>query len=126
MSATAIAAIALFLAIAIGAWVWSGRQGERAASSWAIVQGRVVESRVEPQNEPGGGRPSIRYVVRIAYEYEVAGKTYRSDRVRFRGSVLHATPATAEAERARHPLGSTVTVRYDPARPAAAVLEIAP
>ena len=73
-----------------------------------------------------GGRPNIRYVVRIAYEYEVTGEKHRGDRVRFRGSVLHPTSAAAEAERARHPLASTVTVHCAPVRPAAAALEIAP
>jgi hypothetical protein len=126
VSETAIVALALIVAIAVGAWLWSGRQAERAAASWARGEGRIVESRVEPQNEPGGARPNLRYAVRIAYEYDVAGKTYRNDRVRFRGSVLCATPAEAEAERARFPVGATVAVRYDPARPAAAVLEVAP
>jgi hypothetical protein len=108
---------------AIAGWfVFRDRRQRRAALSWPATTGRIVESRVEPKTLPGD-RPTIRFAPRIAYEYSVDGRAYRSGRVAFGDVFWSLAPQAARAKVARYPRGAQVTVYFNPRRPQEAVLE---
>jgi hypothetical protein len=111
---------------ALAAWfVFRDRRRGRSALSWPATQGRIIESRVEEKCLPGD-RPNVRFAPRIAYEYVVDGRSYRSERVAFGEVFWSLAPQGAAAKVARYPAGSEVTVYYDSQRPAEAVLERGP
>lgn len=122
MTATVVT-IALVVLI-VATLVHVATQKRQARESWGTAEGRVVESIVEARNPPGTDRPSVRFGARVVYDYTVAGKAYRSERVSFDGTLWRETRAAAEADRARYPEGAKVTVFYDPERPERAVLDL--
>ena len=82
--------------------------------SWSQTRGTITQSRLEsslPGSQPRKGAI-------FAYEYEVDGQTYRSDRYSF-GSV--GGDRTVGIKRFRR--GDAVIVHYDPRDPSVAVLE---
>jgi hypothetical protein len=110
---------AILMLVAIAAWMKAA-----AARRWPTVPGRVIESRVEDVRRSDGGH--IVYA-RIAYEYALGARVYRSNVVTFGQQQLksgtEAARRKAEAIVARYPLGSTIVVRHRPSDPADAVLE---
>lgn len=117
-----IVALAVVVALVLGAWIWQQQSRERAAS-WAATEGRIVANTVEPVAAPPASRSPPTFVVAVRYEYAVGGQTYRGSRVAFRTPTPFANAAAADRDRARYPEGATVTVYYDPAHPAESVLE---
>ena len=122
MTATFVS-IALVVLIVL-VFVYTAMMNKRARQEWATADGRIVESRVEARNPPSADRPSIQYGARVVYEYTVAGKAYRSERVSFDGTFWRPTPEAAEADRARYAEGAKVSVFYDPQQPQSAVLDL--
>ena len=99
--------------------------------SWASVKGSVVQTQVltEVLQGPDPTRTSspIEYYVSVEYTYDVEGSPYVSSRYSLgggsRATDLYSERAEAEAEAAeRFPVGSALTVRYDPKEPTSAVL----
>jgi hypothetical protein len=89
------------------------RQGN-ASRSWPTVPGRVLSSEIR-RGQKGNISPAI------TYRYAIAGKDYTGTRASFAGT-------TGQAESSRlvnaFPVGAAVSVAYDPADPASAVLEV--
>ena len=107
---------ALFLAlgvICIAGSVYTLSHGADQ-DSWSQTRGTITRSRLE--SAPPGSQATTRKI--FAYEYEVQGQTYRSDRYSF-GSV--AGDRTVGIRRFRR--GDAVIVHYDPRDPSVAVLE---
>jgi hypothetical protein len=98
------------ICISSSAYVLLRSSGDDA---WHETEGAITLARLE-RTQPGGQQ---RQRALFAYEYEVDGKTYRSDRYSF---------ATLGGERtvgiAHYSRGDTVTVYYDPDHPSTAVL----
>lgn len=86
----------------------------REARHWPIARARVVEAKIN-RNSKGGRWATVRYA------YEVRGARHQSSRLSFVQTNL--TGPQADAVLARYPAGAEVEVRYDPQRPAYAVLE---
>jgi hypothetical protein len=108
---------------ALAAWfVFRDRRRARAARAWPATSGRIVTSSVEEKRLPGD-RPNVRFAPRVAYEYEVEGRRYQSERIAFRDVFWSLAPQGPAAQVARYPEGAAVTVYYDPQRPQDAVLE---
>jgi hypothetical protein len=122
MTATFVTIFAVLLVVAV--FLYTATMNKRARASWAAVEGTVIESRVEARNEPGADRPNIRYGARITYQYDVSGRTYHAERIRFGGTSWSPVREVADREAARFPVGAKVTVHYDPQRPESAVLEL--
>lgn len=122
MTATFVSIVAVVLIMFV--FVYTALMNKQARETWATTQGVVVESRVEARNEAGADRPNVRYGARIAYEYVVNGKTYRSERVSYEGTLWRPTREAAEADRARFAEGQKVSVFYDPEKPERAVLDV--
>lgn len=104
-------------------WLVSKRKTQadtlRAASTrWPGTVGRVLKSRVEVS---GGDHTSVRpYVL---YEYLVAGQRYEGQQIRA-GDKFMTTYTSRQAYDTvdLYPVGSEVTVYYDPANPSESAL----
>jgi Protein of unknown function (DUF3592) len=117
-----IAGIALF---GLGLFLISnGRNRNRVgreSEHWPVADGKVLASIVAKKSYPPTG---IFHVPRVRYSYAVAGQHYEGDVIcpgieQFGlGSELQA-----HAKADQYPVGENVSVHYDPADPAVAVLE---
>jgi Protein of unknown function (DUF3592) len=84
---------------------------------WSSAPGRIMHSSVINRK----GRYNLaNYYVR--YEYEVRGRKYTGDRVRF-GGAINANPADARSTVFRYPKDREVIVFYHPRRPNVSTLE---
>lgn len=98
----------------------------RRSEAWPRTSGEIVHAEVEEhvtvRRDKDGERTStdISYASNIAYTYRVAGREHQGQRVRWDWELERTD---AEATVARYPVGSGVTVYYDPDDPANAVLE---
>jgi hypothetical protein len=99
----------------------------RAAREWPSTAGKVVVSQAEVRevkvmdsDREGGFRMEPRNFANVVYEYSVAGKKLRNNRVSIgedRGDFQVAET------RAKYPVGTIVTVYYNPRHPNQTVLE---
>jgi Protein of unknown function (DUF3592) len=114
------------LALLLGAAVYKTLQ-VRAARAWPSVAGKVVVSgaemrdvRVMDSEREGGFRTEQRNFANIVYEYPVAGKKLRNNRVSIGEDLGNFGVAETIA---KYPVGAIVTVYYNPRHPNEAVLE---
>jgi hypothetical protein len=122
--------LGVFLLVFIGAGIYAlslyGREKKKGTETqtWPAVSGRVVEAYVaeDVQVDSEGDRNRV-FAPRVVYEYEVNGQTYRGDRLRIGIESFIGSRRRVEQELARYPVGSAVTVYYNPANPAEAVLQ---
>lgn len=111
--------------------LWRGWGSE----SWPTVQGQVVSSEVDfskvddeiPANDMNRNQVKDRvnyevwYPV-VKYSYSVDGQTHESEQIAIVGETFN-TRDEARTEADQYPEGSELTVYYDPANPADAVLK---
>jgi len=114
MAVLAVGAIDLVASIGLMVFALTLPRRIAAAQHWPLTQATVVASHVRAT-----GRGA--YVPLIQYRYAVQGETHESSLYRFGGWATR-TRAEAEAAVAAHPAGGPIEVRYDPARPAFAVI----
>ena len=114
------------LGLLLGAAVYKSLQ-VRAAREWPSAAGKVVashaevrETRVIDSDREGGYRTEQRNYANIIYEYSVAGKTLRNNRVSIGEDLGNFQVAETIA---KYPVGAVVTVYYNPLHPKEAVLE---
>lgn len=90
-----------------------------ASKYWPAARGVVIKSWLgsETATEDTDEVPYD-----VIYEYEVAGRGYLANVIRF-GSPKQADPSWAREIAARYPVGASVTAYYNPRRPQVAVLE---
>lgn len=114
-----IGLVVVLLGVDIYLVVWLLRSWlhARASQQWRTTPGRIVSATRKELR----GRPP-QYLTRVSYAYAVDGREYQGDAIRFadQGSF---NDAEAQAILDRYKPGTEVTVHYDPARPARAVLE---
>ena len=124
-NASIVTALALFSAV-IALFGFGLKRQAAAADGWAQTKGRVVTSKTE-QFVAGVDRISAprRNLLRqrVIYAYTVAGVGYSSDRVSFGARTASSMPGMEQAIVRRYPVGTAVTVYYDPANPSQAVLD---
>lgn len=99
----------------------------RAAAHWPSTPGKVVVSRAEVRtvqtfddNRSGGRGTEKRNFAKIVYEYTARGRKLRNDRVSIGEDLGNFEVAETVA---RYPVGTIVTVYYNPMKPDQAVLE---
>ena len=90
----------------------------QASPQWPQAQGVIEQSQVAESKTKG----KTNYYADIRYQYDVGGTVHSSDRVAF-GGYQSPDRAPHEAVVARYPVGSAVTVFYQPEAPELAVLE---
>ncbi len=112
---------------------WRGWKQASAARNWPQTPGRVVESgiretavRARRQTSAASTRQATRYAPHIVYAYTVHGASYQGERLRFGPVTLSSEAGDAGRAASRYPLGSEVTVYYDPANPAESALDLRP
>jgi hypothetical protein len=95
-----------------------------AIKRWPIAHGTVLHSGIKGHSGDEGGTS---YSPCITYRYEVSGQIYQSDNFNvydLLGGYSAGSAKSARSTASRYPVGHQVPVRYDPARPARAVLDI--
>ncbi|MER9230850.1 DUF3592 domain-containing protein [Mesorhizobium sp. M0622] len=97
------------------------------AAKWPITTGRIDASGLQKFEARAGGsgyRPwRTVFKSRIVYSYNVAGQRYAADRIAFGANVTASLPSLVSGQSQRYLEGDKIEVHYDPANPAAAVLE---
>ncbi len=83
--------------------------------------GKVTDSRVASHTSFRNGRQTTQIAAVVKYEYQLMGQSYESDTLGFGNPAGGRKKANAKV--AEYPVGSTVTVHYDPADPSKGVLE---
>jgi hypothetical protein len=93
-----------------------------ASAAWPTAHGKVRACGVIEQRGAKGGHT---YRSNILYEYTVAGARHQGSVVQF-GSMDMAAEAAAQKILDPYPVGSVVTVHYNPDNPKIAALETSP
>lgn len=88
--------------------------------TYPAATGVVTHSAVA--SEPTEDGEAQLYAPDVRYTYDVDGRSYQGDLVRFSGFGGVSQRSWVEPEVLAHPAGSTATVRYDPLHPETAVL----
>ncbi len=92
----------------------------QSTQTWLSTTGTILMSSVQSQRT---GRSHSIYPV-VVYTYNVDGKNYQSQRIKAGEQFLNVRIAgQAQATVNRYPIGTTVTVYYDPSNPAECALE---
>ena len=103
----------------------SARRKALASQSWPTVAGTVTESEVKVTEHTSGDGTNehaiTHYKPVVKYQYSVEGMEYAGSRIAF--GAMNSAQSAANAVVARYPAGASLTVRYDPEKPAEAVLE---
>jgi hypothetical protein len=114
------------LGLLLGVAVYKSLQ-VRAAREWPSAAGKVVVSKAEVRkvkvidgNRAEGHRFEERNFADIVYEYSVAGRKLRNNRVSIGEDLGNFQVAETIA---KYPVGAVVTVYYNPLHPDRAVLE---
>lgn len=97
-------------------WLLAG-----ASAGWPTVQGTVTHSEVTRHTSTSKGRTRTSYNARIEFDYEIDGVRHHGNRRTYR--VTSSSQSGAQEAVDRYPVGSTVTVSYDPDDRTRAVLE---
>ena len=91
----------------------------RESQHWEGVPGRITRSKARVMR---AGRWST-YETVVAYRYRAGDQGYTGDRLNFDVGLPRYSRQQVEEALQPYPRGATVTVYYDPARPAVATLE---
>ncbi len=109
----------IFVAVGIGLsiWGWNVLQNARVSESWPTTTGEILSSNVRIDDDDEG----TSYFGDVTFRYVVADLPYTSDNVSF--GQYGGNRSHAEEIVAKYPVGSQVTVYYDPNEVETAVLE---
>lgn len=93
----------------------------KASKTWPTVEGVVLESRVESHRSSNSS--SSTYSPHVVYRYQVEGKDFEGETVWFGNDVSTSDRSMSEETIRKYPVKQNITVYYDPADHAIAVLE---
>ncbi len=96
-------------------------QRARKVAGWPTAKAMVTSTDIIEQPAAWS-----RYMPWITYSYEVSGKPYEGDRIRFGGRITFSSERKALAFLERFPVQKHATVYYDPRRPNVAILDPTP
>ena len=116
----------LFLGLGIFLIYRTQQSKKKAAASqnWPSTTGQITDSHVSrSQSTDSDGETIASYSARVAYTYQVGGQTYSGENIAFGFNPSYNNQPKAQAAAARYPMGSQVSVYYDPGNPSDAVLE---
>jgi hypothetical protein len=119
---SAIAAVLIVSGLASLAFGALDALEARRMAAWPSIPGRVVTS--ESVTTQFRGR-ALRYApaARIVYEYTLGDTVFTSERVGVQTLAVESGSEEGQRRLRDYPVGAAVTVYYDPANPAVAVLE---
>lgn len=84
--------------------------------NWKTTTGKVLENTIEERGYPGGFFAPV-----LFYQYTVDGNTYQSAKYSF-GFNVFSNSASVEEKLKQYPIGSEITVYYNPLNPKISVL----
>jgi Protein of unknown function (DUF3592) len=95
------------------------RKATQGSAGWLPVQAEITASKTRPYKAP---RSRDRYTPEIEYVFQLGSKTYSTPRDAFNINYAFKAPVfnfveEARAEANRYPVGTRVSVLYDPANP---------
>jgi len=99
------------------------KQKAKLSLSWPSTVGKVIESRVVESHSTSDGDTTTTYKPYVKYEYQVVGETFTSDKLSIGPAVSTSNYRKSQEKVNRMPVGSTLTVFYNPDDPTDAVLE---
>lgn len=100
----------------------TSRNKAKAAESWPVTQGQILFSNIESHTSTDSdGDTSTSYEVKVDYSYDVMGSPMKGQRISYGATGSDYNSAKKIAD--RYPVGSSVTVHYNPEKPSDAVLE---
>lgn len=109
-------------AVTIGAFALIGQVRANATKNWSEAAGRILSSEVVQRTYPGRNQPRLRYFASLSYEYSAEGQTFKGENITRGQAVGYRTKDRLEDELRNYPVGSLITVYYNPVNPAEAVL----
>jgi len=118
--------VLLFAGIGVFLIYHSIRSRRKAESSqgWPSTSGQVSEARVSHHTSTDAdGDTQDSYSPEVRYHYQTGGQEYDGSKIGFGFQQSFNSRSQAEQALTRFPEGSQVTVYYNPANPAEAVLE---
>lgn len=125
-----ISVLTLLLSLAVLAFGVSFVQEANASRDWPTVTGRIQNVRVTwDLTNYQESMPGREYYFEVQYAYEVDGQAYTGKRYSLgegsnaAGRTYNSEDEAREAAAAAYAAGSDITVYYDPAGPASAVLQ---
>jgi hypothetical protein len=89
--------------------------------SWPSARGEIAHSAVFREMQDSSSSSGPTYKADVAYRYQVKGRDFSSEQITL--ADYSSTTGRAQAIVNRYPHGAAVTVYYNPANPAEAVLE---
>jgi hypothetical protein len=89
------------------------------SARWPTVAGTITQSALSVIEKDGDEK----YRADIRFAYRVSGREFEGENVKWGWLPVYAWRSRAAAALASYPVGKAVTVHYDPAQPATAVLE---
>ena len=102
----------------------NGRRQAEASQAWPSTSGRVVKTWVQETIErDDDGFTEYKYTPHIQYEYSAGGARYTGERLNFGFTSVYGEMGPAEEALDLYPMGSQVTVYYNPEQPQDAVLD---
>ena len=120
----------IFVLALLGLGIFLVAQGTRSrrkageSLSWPSITGTIAETEVrESRNTNDDGRVDVSYYPQVTYTYEVAGQSHRSHRIAF-GAITPVRNVTqVQKALTQYPVGTPISVYYNPDKPSEAVLE---
>lgn len=98
------------------------------ARNWPQTEGTIISTQVKSsrvrvrRGSSSGYRMTTRYEPQVIYRYLAHGNRYESKRLHFGDTVGYSGPGPAEKILTRYPVGTSITVYYNPDNPAEATL----
>jgi len=92
-----------------------------ASLTWSTAPGTILESNVRESSGSDIDGPAS-YYAQVSYSYQVMGQAYQGKNIHI-GARSAGPRNKAQAAASRYPAGAVVTVYYNPANPADAILE---
>lgn len=124
MSEKVIALLVIAIGLAVSVYLWQQSVKAQQASAWPSVVGKIVSSEVDWRHARGGDSSDRReYRAVVRYEYHVAGRIHRAERLRFPNPGYGSSDQQALEIVQRYPAGQVVQVFYDPQNSEEACLE---
>ncbi len=115
----------IFGGVGIGLLLFGNNQRKQgsASQSWPTTTGTILSATLSQQSRRNSqGYHDVTYAPVVEYTYEVNGNSYRSDKLNS-GWTVSYDASTAQSKITQYQPGARVTVYYNPANPADAVLE---
>jgi len=112
-----LACIALVADGILLVFIFLARRGASKSARWSSTTGTVTAATTEMRRSSNGASSSFPV---IRFSYQAMGQTYESDRISHGAEVGGLVAGNTLA---KYPVGSQVTVFFDPTTPSEAVLE---